>query len=172
MPGGRPLKFQSVQELQEKINAYFADCDPHVEEVTEWLEARDKEGKLKKDGYGLSYLVEVTHKVLTKQKPYTFTGLALALDTSRETLLDYEEKDEFSDSIKAARDKCQSFVEQSLFTAPNVTGPIFNLKNNYGWQDKSEVKETSEITHRFEALSDEELERAIKARQDRLLEAG
>ncbi len=137
-PGGRPLKFKTVQELQEKIDAYFADCDPHMEEVTEWVEARDKDGKLLKDEHGLNYLVEVTHKVMTKQKPYTFTGLATFLGTSRETLREYSERPEFVDSIKGALDKCEAFVEQTLFTAPNVTGPIFNLKNNYGWRDKTE----------------------------------
>jgi len=137
MPAGRPLKFKSVKELQEKIVAYFAECDPHVEDVTEWVEARDKEGKLLKDDNGMNYLVEVHHKVMTKQIPYTITGLALALDTSRETLLEYEEREEFVDTIKKAKDRCHNYVENSLLTS-NPTGAIFNLKNNYGWRDKTE----------------------------------
>lgn len=138
MAGGRPLKFETVLDLETKIQAYFADCDPHMEEITEWIEARSKDGKKLKDENGLDYLVEVTHKVVTKQKPYTFTGLANALNTTRDTLLDYEGRDEFSDSIKKARSKCEEYVEQSLFSTTNVTGVIFNLKNNYGWVDKSE----------------------------------
>lgn len=137
--GGRPLKFQSVKELQKKIDAYFADCDPHMEEVTEWLEARDKDGKLLKDKHGLNYLVQVTHKIMTKQVPYTFTGLANFLGTSRETLNEYSERPEFVDSIRYALSRCEEYVEQTLFTSPNVTGPIFNLKNNYGWRDRSEI---------------------------------
>jgi hypothetical protein len=148
MAGGRPLKFKSVKELQEKIDAYFADCDPHMEEVTEWVQARDSKGQLKKDENGLNYLVEVTHKVMTEQKPYTITGLALALDTSRETLLDYEEKQEFSDTIKKAKDRCHNYVENSLLTS-NPTGAIFNLKNNYGWKDKTE----QDITTGGEAMT-------------------
>jgi len=136
-PGGRPLKFKSLIELQEKIDAYFADCDPHVIDTLEWVEARSKDGKLLKDDNGLNYLVEVHHKVMTKQKPYTITGLALALDTSRETLLDYEDKAEFSDTIKKAKIRVQNYVEQSLMTS-NPIGAIFNLKNNYGWRDKTE----------------------------------
>lgn len=137
-PGGRPLKFQTVEELQQKIDAYFADCDPHVIEVTEWVKAREKSGQLKKDENGLSYLVQVTHKVMTEQKPYMITGLALALGTTRETLLDYEDREQFSDTIKAAKLKCESYSEQMLFT-PSPTGSIFNLKNNYGWKDKTEL---------------------------------
>lgn len=142
--GGRPLKFQSIEELQKKIDAYFADCDPHMEEVTEWVEARDSKGQLKKDEHGLNYLVQVTHKVMTKQQPYLITGLALALGTSRETLLEYEEREGYVDTIKAAKDKCQWFTEHNLNTAPNATGSIFSLKNNYGWKEKAEVENSGE----------------------------
>lgn len=140
-PNGRPLKFKTVEELQQKIDAYFNLCDPHLEDVTEWVEARDKKGKLLKDDNGLNYLIEVNHKVMTKQIPYTITGLSLALDTSRETLLDYKEREEFSDSIKKAKLRCEHYNEQMLFST-TPTGTIFNLKNNYGWKDKTEVDNT------------------------------
>ncbi len=77
-----------------------------------------------------------------KKKPYTITGLALALDTTRETLLDYRNKSEFaeySDSIKKAKQKCQNYAEECLFAGKNVAGVIFNMKNNYKWVDKQEV---------------------------------
>lgn len=168
MPGGRPLKFNSVEELQSKIDKYFVDCDSHLEEVTEWVQARDTTGKLLKDENGLNYLKKVTHKVMTSPIPYTFSGLALALDTSRETLLDYEAREEYSDSIKAARDKCQVYVEQTLFTAPNVTGAIFNLKNNYKWKDQTQVENSGEVTHKWEDMTDEQLEAALKERENRI----
>lgn len=140
--GGRPLKFKTPEEMQKKIDAYFKACDPHMEEVTEWVQARSKMGNLLKDDNGLNYLIEVTHKVMTEQKPYTITGLAMALDTTRDLLVDYEEKDQFSDTIKRAKMKCQNYAEQSLFST-TPTGPIFNLKNNYGWKDKTE----QDVTH-------------------------
>ena len=161
--GGRPLKFQSVEELQQKIDAYFADCDPHVKDVTEWVQARDPKGQLKKDRHGLNYLVEVHHKIMTEQKPYTITGLALALDTSRETLLEYEERPEFVDTIKKAKVKCEAYAETLLFST-TPTGTIFNLKNNYGWKDKTE----NEITNPdgslspYNALTAEELRKLAK----------
>lgn len=144
-PGGRPLKFESALELQKKIDDYFAECDPHVVEVTEWVEARDTKGALKKDENGLNYLVQVTHHKKTEQIPYTITGLALALNTTRQTLLEYQGEVEgrekadpqFADTIKAAKLRCENFNEQMLFS-PSPTGSIFNLKNNYGWKDKTE----------------------------------
>lgn len=128
-PGGRPLKFKSAKELQDKINAYFAECDPHIIEVEEVDTIREN-GKFVRDEI-------VLRKRMSKQIPYTITGLALALGTTRDLLIDYEDKDEFSDTIKEAKAKCHNFAEKKLFEA-NATGPIFNLKNNYGWKDKTE----------------------------------
>lgn len=144
MPGGRPLKFKSVKELQEKIDAYFAACDPHVIDTHEWVEARDSKGNLKKDKNGLNYLVEVFHKVKTPQVDYTITDLALALDTTRRTLLDYEQRDdEFSHTIKRAKQKIEAYWEKKL-ASPSPTGTIFNLKNNFEWKDKTEQDVTLE----------------------------
>lgn len=74
-------------------------------------------------------------------KPYTISGLAYALDTTRRTLLDYQENDEFSHTIKKAKAKIERFNEELLFSkdVPTV-GVIFNLKNNYDWKDKQEIE--------------------------------
>jgi hypothetical protein len=99
MPAGQPLKFQSVEELQKKIDAYFERC---------------KEEK----------------------EPYTITGLAISLGTNRQTLINYEKKEEYFDTIKAAKSRVENYAEIQLFKA-NPTGPIFALKN-FGWSDKKE----------------------------------
>lgn len=74
-------------------------------------------------------------------KPYTISGLAYALDTTRRTLLDYQEQDEYSHTIKKAKAKIERFNEELLFSkdVPTV-GVIFNLKNNYDWKDKQEIE--------------------------------
>lgn len=72
-------------------------------------------------------------------RPPTITGLARALDTTRATLVDYEEKDEFLNTIKALKSRCEEWVEENgLMGRSNATFSIFNLKNNYGWKDKIE----------------------------------
>lgn len=164
---GRPLKFKSVLELQVKINAYFAECDPHTVEVTEWLQARDASGQLKKDKHGLNYLVQVTHMITTKQQPYTITGLAMALGTSRHILIDYEGKTDFLHTINDAKLKCQHYAEEYLYTGKNTVGAIFNLKNNYGWKDQIQQDNTGEIVHKWEDMTDEQLDAAIQAQKDR-----
>ena len=105
---GRPLKFKTPKELEEKINDYFTMCD-------------------------------------AQDKPYTITGLALALDTDRKTLLNYEEREEYFPTIKKAKLRVENYAEEKLFKGGNSVGIIFNLKNNYGWKDQQEIKTTSEV---------------------------
>ncbi len=113
--GGRPLKFKTAKELEDKIEEYFLTCeDPENPGV---------------------YM-----------KPLTITSLAVYLDTSRETLLDYQEKDQFSDAIKKAKQRIHAWTEEQLYRNTQVTGVIFNLKNNYGWKDKSEIDQNINAT--------------------------
>lgn len=135
MAGGRPLKFKTVEELEQKINEYFLLCDPHVEEkdAIVWVSPKD----------GPKYQEVTRERYITEQKPYTVTGLAVYLDTSRETLINYEERNEFFDTIKKAKDKIHNFAEEQLFVGRNQAGTIFNLKNNWNWVDKTESDVTS-----------------------------
>lgn len=104
MGAGRPLKYQSVEDMQRDIDKYFAECDE-------------------------------------KGKPYTVSGLAYAIGTNRQTLINYEERDEFIDTIKGAKAKIEIFNEEMLYDRNTpTTGVIFNLKNNYGWKDKQEIE--------------------------------
>lgn len=135
-PGGRPLKFQTVEELDRAIQNYFAEQDPH-ETKTLVETGRDSKGNLLYD----------TRNVLTEQKPYTMSGLARALDISRQTLLDYSNKDEFLDSIRAAKLRCEEYAESQLY-GPFANGAKFNLVNNYSgkyqpWADKHSVDHTT-----------------------------
>jgi hypothetical protein len=124
----RPLKFKSVKELQLKIDEYFESC-------YETVVIKNKKGNsiLNEDG------TEKTEKRLIR--PFTITGLALHLDTTRDTLLDYEKKDGFSDTIKKAKLRIENFAEEQLFNGKNPAGVIFNLVNNYSrWSNKQEIK--------------------------------
>lgn len=71
-------------------------------------------------------------------EPYTVTGLALALDMSRQDLINYSNKEEFFDTIKRAKMKVENYLEKRLINDTSTSGIIFNLKNNYGWKDKQE----------------------------------
>ena len=110
-------KFTSVKGLQEKISAYFTDCD-------------------------------------INQKPYTICGLALSLNCSRQTLLNYEEKNEYLDTIREAKQRCELYAEESLWTPKIAAGVIFNMTNNYKWKDKSEIEIAGVINQFTKSLAD------------------
>jgi homoaconitase/3-isopropylmalate dehydratase large subunit len=96
-PGGRPLKFKSNKELQEKIDSYFAKMD-------------------------------------AEKRPYTICGMAVELECDRLTLINYEKREEYFNTIKKAKQRIEAYAEERLF-GNSVAGVIFNLKNNYGWKD-------------------------------------
>lgn len=115
MPAGRPLKFKTKEELQQRIDDYFKKCDSRT------IVVLDRKGN--------------EHSIV-QPRPYTITGLAYELDTDRETLLRYEEKEEFSDTIKKAKDKIHNFTEEKLYQSGIAAGVIFNLTNNWGWKNQ------------------------------------
>lgn len=77
---------------------------------------------------------------IESQKPITITGLAIALNTTRELLCNYEERDEFHDTIRSAKLRVEQYAEERLYEGA-ATGPIFALKN-FGWKDRVETDST------------------------------
>jgi hypothetical protein len=84
---------------------------------------------------------------VTPKDEWTWTGLAIHLDTSRQTLVNYKERPEFFDSIKKGLDIVANGYEIDL-KKHGRTGTIFALKN-FDWKDKTE----SDITSNGEALN-------------------
>lgn len=120
---GHPLKFKSLKSLQVRINAYFRKCDKRTREVI------DKNGN--------------TYQV-SSPEPYTVSGLAYHLGTNRQTLINYGNKEKYIDTIRSAKARIESDVERRLLEG-QAAGPIFSLKNNFNWKDKSELETTNEI---------------------------
>lgn len=120
--GGRPKKYNTVDEMQVLIDEYFESCFADVPLRT-------------KDGDVIGFERQQT-------RPYTITGLCLALDMSRDALLEYQGNKEFADTISRAKLKIHNYAEEQLFQSKNPAGVMFNLKNNYGWKDKTETEVT------------------------------
>ena len=141
---GRPLKFRSVAKLQLKIDEYFESCFEEVwrevavynenQEVvgTKWIALLDRFGNIRKE----------------QTRPFTVSGLALFLGTNRQTLLDYQDKVEFADTITRAKTKIENYTEEQLFdkNARNINGIQFNLNNNYRrWTNKQEMEHSGNL---------------------------
>lgn len=115
--GGRPLLFKSPEELQKRIDEYFAYCDERVRTVT------TKSGDVYEEPW---------------PRPKTISGLAVYLDCDRKTIVNYGAKDEFFPTIARARRICEAWTEEQLFEG-NDRGTKFSLINNYDWKEKQET---------------------------------
>lgn len=78
-------------------------------------------------------------------KPYTMSGLAIAMGIDRTTLCNYAHRDEFFNTIKKARAKVEEFAERQLYRSGQVAGTIFSLKNNFNWKDKKEIEHEGKV---------------------------
>ncbi len=79
-------------------------------------------------------------------KPYTKTGMAVYLGVVTLTLKHYKElNDEYKEIIEDAFIRCEDWIVENMLTnKANATAAIFNLKNNYGWKDQSQLDVTTD----------------------------
>lgn len=100
----RPRVYETPEDMDGEISAYFNQCD-------------------------------------AEKRPYTIAGLAYYLGfVDRHSIPEYEKRDEFSSTIKRARSRIEMQRSERLVSGDgNVTGMIFDLKNNFGWKDKQDV---------------------------------
>lgn len=76
-----------------------------------------------------------------KNKPVGICGLAAYLGIDRTTLNRWEKKypDTFGVVIRKTKAEIEAYLEMCLY-GRNVTGTIFNLKNNFGWAEREKVE--------------------------------
>lgn len=72
-----------------------------------------------------------------KEIPLSITGLALALDTNRQTLINYQDKDGYKNIVDRAKLMIENAYEIRLIENGR-SGDIFALKN-FGWTDRQEI---------------------------------
>lgn len=116
--------YKSKEEIEEKIEQYFKDCEGRL--------LTDEEGNIIYNKYG--------YPVIVDKKPLTITGLALALGfASRQALLNYQGKQEFHDTITRAKSRVEQYAEERLFDKDGSSGAQFSLRNNFkGWNGDQE----------------------------------
>ena len=141
---GRPPMYKTAEEIQEKIDAYFKEC----------------EGTLLHDGDGNPMIDKYGNPIVFGARPLTITGLALALGfTSRRALLNYQGKKEFVHTITRAKAKVEQYAEERLFDKDGANGAKFSLANNFeGWKEKKEIEAdvNNTVTINVELVDDEE----------------
>lgn len=136
---GRPPIYETKEELQERIDEYFREC----------------EGIPFFDGDGKPMLTSKGYILYEKQpKPPTVTGLALALGLkSRQALLNYQNREEFNDAVTRAKLRIEEYAERRLFDRDGVNGAKFSLMNNFrGWRDKPKDETELEALKKLDAI--------------------
>ena len=114
---GRPPKFKTAAEIQALIDEYFEGCKGEPLMV-------DGEPFVDKNGF----------PVMINTRPLTVTGLALALGFhSRQSLLNYQAKKEFMDTIIRAKMRVEEYCEARLFDRDGQRGAQFSLEHNFRW---------------------------------------
>ena len=123
---GRPPMYNSAEEMQEKIDAYFEQC----------------EGTLLTDDSGVPMMDKWGNPIRVGARPLTITGLALALGFStRLSLLNYQEKPEFMNTILRAKARVECYAEERLFDKDGANGAKVSLANNFeGWREKQSIE--------------------------------
>lgn len=164
-PVGAPPKYKTAAEMQEKIDTYFADCEGEL--------LQDENGPVR-DKYG--------NEIYLHRRPPTVTGLALALGfTSRQSLLDYQGKKEFLDTITRAKARCEQYSEERLFDRDGNNGAQFSLRFNFGWDKAQEKPEEKTVipnaneNRLFELLAPQFLptwQKIMRGEADEALEKG
>lgn len=105
--------------VQQMIDDYFAQCEGEL--------LIDEEGDVVLDKYG--------YPIYKRPRPPTITGLALALGfTSRQSLLNYQAKGEFVDTITRAKSRCEEYTEGRLYDRDGQRGAQFSLEVNFNWR--------------------------------------
>ncbi len=77
------------------------------------------------------------------ETPLTISGLAYAIDLTRENILVYEKDEnrkEYHDTVKKAKAFILAEQEARLVSGKNnPAGLIFSMKNNYNWRDQQDI---------------------------------
>jgi hypothetical protein len=104
MTAGRPLTYNTTEELQKNIDEFFIWC-------------------------------EVNDKVPLQGELIYFLGFS-----GRQSLTDYQKRDEFSYIIERAKQRCENELNQAgLKNKLNANLVKLNLSSNYGFNEKTEV---------------------------------
>ena len=141
-PVGRPLKYKTAKEMQAVIDEYFNACYQQKHD-TEYVGKGEKKRKILVPQFYVN-----GDPIMEYVQPITISGLARRLDMTREQLIEYSERNEFTDTVKKAKARVQEYVEYALMAGKaHPSSAIFNLKNNYGWKDKTESEVTNTHLH-------------------------
>lgn len=85
-----------------------------------------------------------------RKRPFTISGLALWLGVSHKTIMNYSKKESYAGIIAYAKLKVMNYLEEKSLTVRFPAAYIFNLKANFGFQDRVEVEHNGNVSILFD----------------------
>ena len=145
---GRPRKYEKLEEFEIEVEKYFDSIkitSPLTENIIDGYEDAEKKKPI---FIKVPVVNDAGEQVYTKKyvEIPTITGLCVFLGITRETLMNYEKREDFFGTIKIAKLIIENYAENELFKDKGHVGVIFNLKNNFGWKDKQEISHEGEMS--------------------------
>lgn len=118
----RPPTYETPEEMQVDIDKYFDDCEK---------------------GKDVTIIRKNAVVTVNKQIPKTIAGLALALGfIARQSLLDYSNKDKFSETITRAKLQVENDTLIGAMTGEyEAKMSALNLAVNFGYVVKTEISD-------------------------------
>lgn len=118
---GRKPRYKDPAEMQQAIDAYFKDCEGTPLLGEDGFPVLDKQGL----------------PVLINARPPTVSGLALCLGfSSRQSLLHYQGRAGFEETVRRARLRVEDYCERRLYDKDGRQGAEFSLRFNFRWRDQ------------------------------------
>ena len=115
---GKPPKYKTPEEMQERIDAYFKSCEGEYRTAPSGELLLDRRGKPTRTG----------------DAPLTMAGLQNALGfKSHRSFTDYANKKAFRLVIMKARLRVEQYAEERLFDQDGYSGAAFVLQYGFGW---------------------------------------
>ena len=118
---GRRKKYETPEDMQKALDAYFARCDAETRDV------QTKTGVV----------------TMRDPEPYTMSGICVSLGMSREAWREYHAGDRgpgYTELMDEAKQRVEFDMERRLYRPGTFTvGLIFGLKNHFGWRDNHEI---------------------------------
>ena len=131
---GQPPRYKTAEELQAAILDYFRQSMAIV---------YDKETG---EHRGYSWIKRVS-----------LGDLAIHLGMYVQDLWAYGQRDEYSETVKKAKNIVENYYEKVLQENRNPAGICFILKNGFGWRDVQDIK-VEPVSPLREAKTDEEID--------------
>lgn len=169
--GGRPPKYDNKEDIDKAIKYYFDSITRDYQVFDSKVVGYEDEDKKKPIIVQEPRLNNAGEPIFDTEylEIPSILGCCIHMGIVKDTWNQYSKDEMFSDSIMRAKQIIEEFNIKQLYRKDQVNGIMFNLKNNYGWKDKTEFEAVNHnLNEDITTLSPEQREIRIKELEEEL----